>query len=191
VRAAIILAAGASRRFGHRDKLKARLGRRSLLDHAIANARAAATSRVLLVTSRGLRTIGVTMVRAPRTGSALSASLAAGLAALRPIEREALIFLADMPFARAPRLRLPPGADAVRPRFQGRPGHPVLVRAQPARLALGQGNTGLAGALRTMFVPGTAAHLLDIDTPAALRQARRYGSRALRPRSALGRSRRD
>jgi len=187
VRAAIILAAGASRRFGHRDKLKVRLGARSLLDHAIANARAAGATRILLVSSRRARMIGVTVVHAPRTRDGLSASLAAGLAALRPIEREALIFLADMPFARAPRLRLPPGADAARPRFQGRPGHPVLVRTQSAIARLGRGDAGLGGALQTVFVPGTAAHLLDIDTPAELRRARHHGSRALRSRSALDR----
>jgi molybdenum cofactor cytidylyltransferase len=174
MRAAILLAAGASRRFGHRNKLEERLGTRSLLDHALANARASGACRVILVSNRRRRTIGVTHVRICRACDGLSASLAAGLAALRPIEREALIFLADMPFARAPRLRLSPHAEAARPQFEGRPGHPVLVRVQSARRRLVTGDRGLTGALRTTLVPGTAENLFDVDTRADLRRARRW-----------------
>jgi hypothetical protein len=60
----------------------------------------------------------------------------------------------------------------------------VLVRAKTAKEKLGQGDQGLGRTLRTAFVPGSFAHILDVDTPAALRRARRYGSRAGRPRSA-------
>jgi len=137
-----------------------------------------------MVTSRPGRIPGVTQVRAPRAPGSLAASLAAGLAALRPIERHALIFLADMPYARAPRLRLPFGAKAVRPRFSGLPGHPVLVEVAAAKAGLGRGEAGLGRTLRTAYVPGRADHLLDIDTPSALRRVRRHGSRAWRPRSA-------
>jgi len=94
---------------------------------------------------------------------------------LRPIEREVLIFLADMPFARAPRLRLGPGAEAARPAFSGQPGHPLLVRARVAKDRLGKGDTGLGRALRTTFVRGSRAHVFDVDTVAALRIARRRG----------------
>jgi len=184
LRAAIILAAGSSNRFGRCDKLKARLNGQSLLDHVIANARASGACRILLVTRSGQRRTGLTAVRLPAS-EAISASLSAGLAALRPVEREALIFLADMPFARAPRLRVRPGKDAVRPRLRGQPGHPVLVRVKAAKAKLGQGDQGLGRALRTAFVPGTSAHLLDVDTPAALRRARLYGSHSRRSRSAL------
>jgi molybdenum cofactor cytidylyltransferase len=184
MRAAILLAAGSSRRFGRRDKLKARLGSGSLLDHALANVRASGACRVILVSVHPKRIPGTTQVRAPRGQGSLSASLAAGLAALRPIEREALIFLADMPYARAPRLRLFGGANAVRPRFRGLPGHPVLVQVAAARAALAAGEAGLGRSLWMAYVPGRADHLLDIDTPAALRRVRRHGSRAWRPRSA-------
>ena len=183
MRAAILLAAGASRRFGGRDKLKARLGSRSLLDLAVAHARASGACRVILVSTGRIRLAGVTHVHAHRAREGLSASLAAGLAALRPIEREVLIFLADMPFAYAPRLRLAPGVHAVRPRFRGQPGHPLLVRTTAARTGLGQGDKGLSESLRARFVPGTAAHLIDIDTPAALHRARRHGSRGFGQRS--------
>jgi molybdenum cofactor cytidylyltransferase len=183
MRAAILLAAGASRRFGGRDKLKARLGRSTLLELAVANARASGACRIILVSAARVGFAGVAHVRARRAREGLSASLAAGLTALRPIEREILIFLADMPFARAPRLRLAPGVDAVRPRFKDQPGHPVLVRAAIARHGLRPGDKGLADATRARFVAGTAAHLIDIDTPEALRRARRHGSRGFRLRS--------
>jgi molybdenum cofactor cytidylyltransferase len=183
MRAAILLAAGASRRFGRQDKLRQRLAGRSLLAHAIANARASGARRILLVSARPISVRGVTNVRARDAKRGLSASLAAGLGALRPIDREVLIFLADMPFAQARSLRLTPGFDAIRPRFGGQPGHPMLVRSHAARLALGRGDKGLAGALRTAFVAGKPGHVLDIDTPAALRLLRLQGSRGLRLRS--------
>lgn len=183
MRAAILLAAGASRRFGRRDKLQEILAGRRLLDHAVAQARGSDAHRILLVTSRPQRIRGVTAVRVRNARSGLSASLAAGLAALRPIEREVMIFLADMPFAHAPRLRLRPGIDAVRPRFQGQPGHPMLVRADAARAGLGQGDKGLGKILSTAFVRGGLEHVFDVDTWGALRRARRHGSRAASPRS--------
>jgi molybdenum cofactor cytidylyltransferase len=183
MRAAILLAAGASRRFGRRDKLREMLAGRSLLDHAVAQARASGTRRVILVTSRPMHLPGVTLVRARNARLGLASSLAAGLAALRPIEREVLIFLADMPFAHAPRWRLPPGVNAMRPQFHGHPGHPMLVRASAARTRLGRGDKGLAGALVALLVPGDAGHILDIDTVEALRIARRHGSRAAGRRS--------
>jgi len=183
MRAAILLAAGASRRFGRPDKLAQLLAGRSLLDHAVERARASGAGRVLLVTSRAPRYRGVTHVRARNARSGLSASLAAGLAALRPIEREVLIFLADMPFAHAPRLRLRPGMDAVRPRFRGRPGHPILVRTRVAKARLAGGDAGLRGALRTAFVRGDPGHVFDVDTVEALRIARRHGSRGVGRRS--------
>ena len=183
MRAAIILAAGASRRFGRRDKLRERLAGRRLIDHVIANARASGVRRVLLVTSAPIQARGVTRIRARNAQSGLSASLAAGLAALRPIEREALIFLADMPFARAPRLRLRAGIEAIRPAFRGQPGHPMLIRVRIAKDRLGKGDRGLGGALRTALVCGSAAHVLDVDTPGALRRVRRHGSRGIGRRS--------
>ena len=176
MRAAILLAAGASRRFGRRDKLKERLAGRRLIDHAIANARAPGVQRVLLVTSMPVQARNIITVRARDARSGLGASLAAGLAALRPIEREVLIFLADMPFARAPRLRLRPGMDAVRPVFGGQPGHPILVRTSVAKERVGKGDTGLGRMLRTALVRGVRDHVLDVDTPHALRLARRQGS---------------
>lgn len=183
MRAAILLAAGASRRFGRRDKLAERIGPRNLLQQSLANVRASGVRRIILVTASPRRIEGVKQVRPRSPSDGLSASLAAGLEALRPIEREALIFLADMPFARAPRLRLAPGAEAVRPQFNDQPGHPVLIRVQSGRLRLGKGDQGLFQVLGTVFVRGSAANVFDIDTQADLRRARRQGSRRMSERS--------
>jgi molybdenum cofactor cytidylyltransferase len=181
MRAAILLAAGASRRFGRSDKLRARIGRRTLLDHALDHALAAVTGRVLLVAAKPVQRRRVVAVRL-RGSPSLAGSLAAGISALRPVEREVLIFLADMPFATAPWMRL--GANvAERPGFRGRPGHPVLARVQAVRAALARGGERLGHDLAARIVPGAYGNILDVDTPAALRRARLHGSRALRRRS--------
>ena len=184
MRAAIVLAAGASRRFGRHDKLLALLHRRPLVRHAIERAREAGAGRLLVVYShpRVAHAIGragdVRLVRAANARAGLSASLAAGLRALRPIEREALIFLGDMPFATVPpQLRLPPGFAAIRPAFCGRPGHPLLVRVAAARALSFAGDRGLAGQAPTATVPGTIGNVLDVDRRVALR-AVRAGSHA-------------
>lgn len=195
MRVAIVLAAGASRRFGRGNKLLAHLWGRPLLLHALDRARASGARRIIVVTgsdrgrvTRLLRTergIRPTVVRAVDHAEGMGASLRAGLAAMRPIEREALIFLGDMPLAIAPRrLRLRAGIDALRP--EGR-GHPMLVRAAVARLAADDlRDRGLAAALdpaRIGTVCGRAGNRLDIDRRAAL-AAVRHGSRMRRPRLA-------
>ena len=184
MRAAILLAAGSSRRFGQGDKLMAMLGGTPLLRHALDRALGSGARRVIVVTPAGGRIARlvraldhprVAHVRAARHREGLAASLAAGLAAVRPIERELLIFLADMPFARMPRaLRLSPGHGAARPIVGGRPGHPLLVRTHAARAASrAAGDTGLAARLgRIGTSRGAIGNLVDIDTPAALRRAR-------------------
>jgi CTP:molybdopterin cytidylyltransferase MocA len=103
-----------------------------------------------------------------------------------PIEREVHIFLADMPFARATRMRIPPGYDAIRPIWRGMPGHPMLVRVSAAKAALGGGGEGLAGRIRTAFTEGSYGSIADIDTRAGLRRARLCGSRTPPRRSRSG-----
>ena len=182
MRAAILLAAGGSRRFGRGNKLLAPLNGRALLLYALDRAIEGGAGRVIVVVaSRGGR-VGRTIPRRPaiapvvarRHRDGLAASLAAGLAALRPIEREVLIFLADMPFARLPRgARLLPGCDAVRPVHDGAPGHPLLVRTAVARRISLSGDQGLAGKLGAIAsVRGVIGNLMDVDTRAALRRAR-------------------
>ena len=179
MRAALVLAAGGSRRFGRADKLLAPLHGRPLLLHAVEQARQSGARRIYVVVSapRVRRLIGhrrgVIVVQARDPTQGLSASLATGLRALRPIEREVLVFLGDMPFARAPRrMRVPAGSIAARPVYRGMPGHPLLIRTLAAKHATLRGDTGLGGLSEVERVRGTPGNLIDIDSRAALRRAR-------------------
>ena len=182
MRAVILLAAGRSRRFRKANKLLAPHRGRPLIDHALAAARAAPVARVIVVVGhdrarivRHIRGIRTTIVFARDHREGLGASLRAGLKALRCNERDLFVFLGDMPtvplgltgrLARA----LRPGLDAVRPRGQAGPGHPVLLR-RPDRDTIDRlcGDSGLAALIggRTGWVAtgrtGTARPA-DIDT---------------------------
>jgi molybdenum cofactor cytidylyltransferase len=184
--AALVLAAGASRRFGD-DKLSAPLAGEPLLFHAVRAARAAPVSRVLVV-ARPALDCGlwpeIPPVEVLRIASdTLSESLKAGIAALLDTNG-VFVFLGDMPrvpHEMAARLAAKIGNNsAALPRRDGRPGHPVLLssRLYPeiARLS---GDEGAGRLLRgrgdVVFVEteDPAIHL-DIDRPqdlAALRAA--------------------
>jgi molybdenum cofactor cytidylyltransferase len=188
LRAAIVLAAGRSRRFGRRDKLAARLGGLSLLDRALICAVMSGARRVIVVHKRrGTCSAGFVWIKAPESSEGMGGSLRAALRALRPIDREVLVFLGDMPFARVPHtLRLTVGRDALRPIFEGKPGHPTLVRTAAAKRLVPSGDRGLAAVLdprRVGVVRGGPGNMLDIDTPAMLRAARMDQARSARVRS--------
>ena len=104
MRAAIVLAAGRSRRFHGANKLLARWRGRALIDHALAAARAAPVGRVLVVLGHDRRRLAariggprMTTIFARDHRDGLAESLRAGLRALRPNEREVFVFLGDMP----------------------------------------------------------------------------------------------
>lgn len=192
--AALVLAAGAGTRFGG-GKLLAPWGSGVLLDGALASAFAAPAARVILVTGFDAeRVAAAARAFAERTGAAgrlavvhaaahaqgLSASLRAGLAAVPPEAQGAFVFLADMP-------KVPPDmagrlAQAIGPRpaaapaFEGRRGHPVLLRrALFEPLAALEGDRGagavLAGlgedlALVAADDPGV---VFDVDAPGDLK----------------------
>ncbi|MBB3232553.1 nucleotidyltransferase family protein [Halomonas stenophila] len=160
---AVILAAGASRRFGSEDKRRARLpDGQPLLATAVANAAAAFPRlRVVLRDEDDPVALGLAadtpIIRAPHAREGLGASLAdafAGLAGDPALVDTvaAAVLLGDMPALapgtleelrdRAARARI------VRPRHAGRPGHPVLFgRAFWGELTALAGDGGARGIL--------------------------------------------
>ncbi|WP_313439654.1 nucleotidyltransferase family protein [Novosphingobium sp.] len=175
--AALVLAAGASRRFGG-DKLSAMLEGEPLLFHAIRAARAAPVSRVIAVARPGLDCgtwDGGPSVEVLRLNSdALSVSLRAEIAALAGVDG-VFVFLGDMPkvpHEEATRLGSAIGDGiAALPRHGGKPGHPVLLTSRLfADIATLTGDEGAGRLLRgrtdVVFVESDdPAVLLDIDRP--------------------------
>lgn len=141
---AIVLAAGAGSRFGG-GKLLAPWRGGVLLDGALAAAFASPVRSVSVVwgadpvvadaasafAERTGEPARLRLVYAARHADGLSASLAAGLAALPADARGAFVFLGDMPrIASGLTTRMAEafagGAAAVAPEFDGQRGHPVL-----------------------------------------------------------------
>jgi molybdenum cofactor cytidylyltransferase len=188
---AVVLAAGAGRRFGG-GKLVAPWRGGVLLDGALAAAFAAPVEAVVVVTgsdpavaptaeafasARG-ETARLRIVLAHDWAEGLSASLKAGLSAVPPEASGAFVFLGDMPdlpHALAGRLAalLGPGVEAVQPVVRGAPAHPVLLARAlfPAagRLAGDRGAQPLlAGAKVVRLDIDAPGATLDVDTPDAL-----------------------
>lgn len=189
---AIILASGASTRFGEEDKLAAPLHGKPVLRHVLDAVRRPGLHQRLLVTAPGSRLPALaagepvqTIINA-RHHEGMGSSIAAGMAALSPCDG-VFILLGDMPFLtpalletlRA-RLGEEPRPDIVAPTFEGRRGHPVLFApscfTELAGLEGDRGGAGLiaSGRYRVALCPvSTAAILRDIDTPEDLRAAER------------------
>ncbi len=190
---AILLAAGAGRRFGG-GKLTTPWRGGRLIDGALAAAFAAPVREVIVVTGADAavgaaaqtwaQKAGVTdrlrLVLAADHAEGMGASLRAGMAALSQDCEGVFVFLGDMPHI-PPALagdlarRLTGKVLAVAPRFGGRRGHPVLFAAGLfAALASAKGDEGARTALsglgeRLAFIdtddPGV---LLDVDAPGDL-----------------------
>lgn len=174
-RAALVLAAGAARRFGS-DKLSASFAGEPLAHHAIRAARAAPVDRVLVVCAQDFRIgawPGDPRVEAVRIAStALSESLKAGVSAVEPAEG-AFIFLGDMPlipYGVAAQLAAALGGNfAAIPRHAGKAGHPVLLsRRAFADIGRLTGDEGAGRLLKqrddVIFVDVDAdGILLDVD----------------------------
>jgi molybdenum cofactor cytidylyltransferase len=190
---AIVLAAGAGRRFGG-AKLTSPWRSGCLIDGALGAALSAPVARVVVVTGADPLVAEAARVFAEAQGGAdrlvivhaadhergLSASLRAGFAAVDAKSRGALLFLGDMPLV--PHNIPAKLADALKgdviaaaPVCQGRRGHPALfARALFGRLAELDGDQGARGILdslgeRLALVETTdTGVLVDIDAPGDL-----------------------
>ncbi len=175
--AAIVLAAGAGRRFGGR-KLVATFEGRPLIVGALDAAFSAPACRMILTTdgdpdlaaiardrARALgREADLEVVVAINAAEGMGASLRAAVAALPADTDGAFVFLGDMPripsgLAQSLAEAMRPGVDLAAPRFEGRRGHPVLFGRAcfPALLTL----TGDVGAREVLAKAGERLALVD------------------------------
>lgn len=180
----ILLAAGASRRMGGRDKLIEPVDGQPLLARLADEALASGAREVLVVlppeaTARAAALAGrpVRVVLAPDHAEGMGASLRAGATALRPDTGAAIVLLGDMPdvtSAAIDALIAAHGAGGLLCRAASGdiPGHPVLFdrRYFPALRGL-EGDQGArallrAEAERVVTVP-TEGAAVDLDTPEA------------------------
>jgi molybdenum cofactor cytidylyltransferase len=137
--AAIVLAAGTSRRMG-RPKQLLRLGGKSLLEHTLDNVRGSSVDEIVLVLGaaedevrRQVATAGMHVVVNPDFQQGMGTSLRRGLAAVSPTAEAAFAVLADQPFVRSSTFdqmiayRKKHAAQILIPFYRGFRGNPVLL----------------------------------------------------------------
>lgn len=177
---ALVLAAGGATRFGAPKQL-ATLAGRPLLEHVLELARPHWPVVVLgahaEAISAAIDLTGCEVVHCAAWAQGQSTSLRAGLAALGEVDG-ALVLLGDQPLLTPAVLdgtlaRLDQAVDAVRPIYDGAPGHPVLLtRSGLRRAAAAAGDAGartvLHGALVHTWDATGLADPRDVDTPADL-----------------------
>ena len=194
--AALVLAAGQSRRMGASNKLLAEVDGQAMVRHAINAAQQSGATETLVVTGHQpdriqaeLRDCDVRFVHNPDYDRGLSTSLKAGLAALPSDIDGVVVLLGDMPRIRAGHVdRLIAAFNPLEgraicvPTFQGKRGNPVLFAAAfvaemrdvggdvGARHIIGQHEDEIA----EVAMPDDAI-FLDIDTPDALTDLQRTG----------------
>lgn len=178
--AAVILAAGMSRRMGSTGlKQLLQLGNKSLLEHTLENVRAAQVNEIVLVLGAQADEIrqrvanhGITVVLNPDYQQGMGTSLRTGLAGLSPSVKAALVVLADQPFvapATIDRLihsHAESRAQITIPFYRGFRGNPVLLDRSvfPELMAL-SGDVGC----RAIFGSHTEGiHKVEVDDPGIL-----------------------
>ena len=180
--AAIILAAGRSRRMGKFKPLRP-FGNQTVIESCVSNLRAAGVSEIVVVLGHRaedvreqLKSASVTFITNPDPDSAMSASIALGVGALTDDARVALLTPVDHAAIDPQTIGLliekwRSGAKLIQPDFQGKGGHPVLIdlsyRDELKRLDPGAGLRGFfnkhrAGVLRVAVDSPFVAR--DMDT---------------------------
>lgn len=178
---AIVLAAGAGRRYGGGKQL-APLGGRPLLEHALRAAAAAPVDGVVVTLGADAERVlaavdlhGARPVVVEGWEEGIAASLRAGLDALGTEAAAAAILLGDQPevdaatVARVIEAWRAGGAPAARAVHAGRPGHPVVVaRSLFPRLLELRGDRGAGALLAQVDVTEVECGrrvVVDVDTP--------------------------
>jgi CTP:molybdopterin cytidylyltransferase MocA len=174
--AAVILAAGASRRFGS-SKAAVRIGSRTMVQVVVDTATAAELSPVLVVAPASVPVPeSVTAVRNEAPDRGMSRSLQLGIAAVPPEVEAATVLLADQPTVSVEHLRALDarrgGTPVVATRSEGVLGPPVLIEREGFELvARVVGDAGLRDLFRTdpsLVTPVDHATVPDVDTVADL-----------------------
>jgi molybdenum cofactor cytidylyltransferase len=180
--AAVILAAGESRRFGGAKQL-ALLDGRPMLEHVLLGALSAGLDPVIAVVPvwltrpRDWDDPRLGWVRNPHPGRGMSHSLQLGFAALPDPVAAAVILLGDQPTLPAGRIAALVAGRGDRPivatHAEGRAAPPVLVeRSHFAFVAEARGDAGLRDLLAAhpewVMAVGAADHAPDVDTRADL-----------------------
>jgi molybdenum cofactor cytidylyltransferase len=187
--AALILAAGQSRRMGSANKLLAEVDGQPMVAHAAETVLASEADPVIAVTgheseriSEILAPYNLTIVHNPRYAEGISSSVQRGLAALPSDIDGALVCLGDMPRVTAAAIdKLIAAFNPVEqraicvPTWRGKRGNPVLLAArffpEINDIAGDVGARGLIGAYPELVCEVEMADdgiLLDVDTPQAL-----------------------
>ena len=192
---AVIAAAGLSSRMRDFKPLLC-LGTSTVIHHTIDTLRAAGAEDILVVTGyqsavleRHLNFSGVMFLKNERFAqSDMLTSIQLGLAALPSRAERVFVTPADVPLVSPRTLErmLAVQAQAVRPLYQGRGGHPLLLRADAVDQVLAwRGEGGLKGLLRAGQLevvsldtddPGV---LMDADTPQDYKRLLEYQARRL------------
>jgi molybdenum cofactor cytidylyltransferase len=175
--AAVILAAGASTRFGSPKQL-ARIGGRTMLEMVAATARDAGLGPVIAVVPPGFAVpAAVVPVINVDPAAGISRSLHLGMDAVPPDIEAAVILLGDEPTLAVDAIRAVlaaagPETNVVASRVGERLGPPVLLHRSSFGLALAsQGDAGLGPLLRRLTDLVTVEMdepPVDVDTPADL-----------------------
>jgi molybdenum cofactor cytidylyltransferase len=189
---AIVLAAGAGRRFGA-DKPLALLGGKPLVRHVIDALQTGGVAEIIVVVRPPLSAFnsaleGVGHIRTcvnTRANDGMSSSLRLGLDSLNDATRGVLIALADQPTIQAQVVRAlihawsRDGHSIVAPSYRGERGHPVLFDAAllPELRAI-EGDRGARqiierDARRVQLVAVDAELPRDVDTAADLQELER------------------
>ena len=184
--AAVVLAAGASRRMGGDNKLLAPIDGVPMVRRVADVAAASAAAEVIVVTGhqaepvRGaLLGVDVRFIHNPRATDGLSASLGAGIGAVARAHTGAVVLLGDMPYVRTEvvdalieRFHGSNGTAICRPTFEGRPGNPVLwPREFFADILQLEGDTGARRLIErfadrvSMIAVADAGIHRDVDAP--------------------------
>lgn len=190
---AVIAAAGLSARMRDFKPLLC-LGSSTIIRHTVDGLRAAGAERIVVVTGyqsavleRHLQHPSVMFVKNERYAvSDMLTSIQLGLSALGEEAERVFVTPADIPLVARHTLEtmLAENVQVVRPVYNGRGGHPLLLRSDAVeRILSWHGEGGLKGLLNTgelevkRVETGDPGILMDADTPQDYKQLLRYQTR--------------